>query len=931
MMTSSRPRDVGGSFASRRHHANTLSISDPSHHVTEAIGTLYGSDDNDSDSESRENRKSRPLSFLSYGEDQLPSRTREGDDVAESRPAMQRSHSDGVHLLPHDANASSGARQSGTNPSRLSMNRMPSYDGAPLSPTGSLPPLSPTPSLRDFQAAEGSMSMTNIDNPRDIAQELSNLQALRRMSMDVGSDPDLMPFQGIVPIPSIAPSGDDDESDPSRLLWVPANVHPELAPEQFKSFLERRVTSMKRRSGESMLSAEGSPSRNTSFGGDLRRTKSKLSRQIDNSSGRGGEGYVDGAERLERQKSLHDYATPELSLEELVKDPTKAVQKLTQDASEGSGSDVILPVAPGMGLRRSTRTQYRKGGSVRGERSAFSKRMAQRVSESSEEPMPPMPKLDAPPGHGISRVQTEPLPTAENFSRPKKSVRRQQGFSRDAAEPADVAGESPVEQSAQAAAASQQEQPSHGRNTSDPEEVQRTAEHAPFIEQTPQFEQLESSRHYPERSSSQSTAAQQSLEARAPPVPQHREQRTYSRDVKRPPPGRQGITPAPLDNVPGNTTQTMNDLTSPGGMTGLNSSRTDNLTMVPTFTLESDRKKRDSDSESTKSSSGWKWFKSEDKKKKEKEKDKDKDKDKDEQARRSKSVKAAEKPHENARLDVLQNAVENVVAKGRESLLLDRDSVDSKLQEERKRESIRKSSDGKKEKDGFFGSIFGNKKKSDRDSSSRKQLRPPSPEAPPLRQLRPDVDYPYTRFPILEERAIYRMAHIKLANPKRNLLSQVLLSNFMYSYLAKIQAMHPQLQVPVSPQQKRLEEERRRKEQEAQQAYLEQQMQQQSAQNSIDQYNFEYHRPADHYGDSEGEYVDENGELYDYDQGDARGGYDSHGQNGGYGYGHDPYGQQQQHHHHHHHYQQQQHQQHQQYYDGHDSQQQHHEEEEEMW
>ena len=43
--TSSRPRDVGGSFASRRGHAAQLSISDPSHHVTEAIGTLYGDDD----------------------------------------------------------------------------------------------------------------------------------------------------------------------------------------------------------------------------------------------------------------------------------------------------------------------------------------------------------------------------------------------------------------------------------------------------------------------------------------------------------------------------------------------------------------------------------------------------------------------------------------------------------------------------------------------------------------------------------------------------------------------------------------------------------------------------------------------------------------------------------------------------------------------
>lgn len=674
------------------------------------------------------------------------------------------------------------------------------------------------------------MSMTNIEDPKDIAQELSNLQALRRMSMDVGnsSDPDLMPFQGIVPIPSIAPSGDDDESDPSRLLWVPANVHPELAPEQFKSFLERRVNSMKRMSGESMLSSDGlqrSDSFASSFG-SLRRTKSKLSRQIDNSGGRGGDGYVDGAERLQRQGSINGYATPELSLDELVKDPTRAVQKLTQEASEGSGTnDVILPVAPGMGLRRSTRTQYRKSGSMRGERPTFSKRMAQKLSETQEEPAPALPNVDAPPGHGLSRVQSEPA-AAENFSRPKRSIKRQQGFTREATGPTEPLTDS---------SSHDEEQKLHERSKSDPEEAIQAAESAP------QMEQPEPARQYPERSSSQNAKVELSHDVHSPQLNQHRqpertEQYTSIRNDKQPPPGRQGITPAPLDNVPGNATQTMNDIAVRPGLPGSGSGRTDSLTMIPTFTADNDKKKaRDSDSESTKSSSGWKWFKSEDKKKKEKEKE--------EQAKRSKGAKSVDRSHENARLDVLQSSIENVVTKGRESLLLDRDSMDNKLQEERKKESSRKSNDGKKEKDGFFGSIFSSKKKGDKDVSSKKQQRPASPDPPPPRQLRPDVDYPYTRFPILEERAIYRMAHIKLANPKRNLLSQVLLSNFMYSYLAKIQAMHPQLQVPVSPQQKRLEEERRRKEQEAQQAYMEQQMQhQQSAQNSIDQYNFEYHR-----------------------------------------------------------------------------------------
>ena len=84
------------------------------------------------------------------------------------------------------------------------------------------------------------------------------------------------------------------------------------------------------------------------------------------------------------------------------------------------------------------------------------------------------------------------------------------------------------------------------------------------------------------------------------------------------------------------------------------------------------------------------------------------------------------------------------------------------------------------------------------------------------------------------------MAHIKLANPRRPLLSQVLLSNFMYSYLAIVQAMHPQMNIPISPQQKRLEEEARRKQQE--QEYMAQQGIAEGDEQDSDQYNFDYHR-----------------------------------------------------------------------------------------
>lgn len=54
------------------------------------------------------------------------------------------------------------------------------------------------------------------------------------------------------------------------------------------------------------------------------------------------------------------------------------------------------------------------------------------------------------------------------------------------------------------------------------------------------------------------------------------------------------------------------------------------------------------------------------------------------------------------------------------------------------------------------------------------------PLPPPSLSTLVMIDY---RFPVHVERAIYRLSHLKLANPKRSLREQVLLSNFMYAYL----------------------------------------------------------------------------------------------------------------------------------------------------
>jgi len=238
-----------------------------------------------------------------------------------------------------------------------------------------------------------------------------------------------------------------------------------------------------------------------------------------------------------------------------------------------------------------------------------------------------------------------------------------------------------------------------------------------------------------------------------------------------------------------------------------NDMSTSNLSFIPTLTVDkgADNKKK----EETKKS-GWGWLLG---------------KEEAEKAKPEKPKAKIVKPpqsHDNTRLDLLQSSIDGT-SKGRESLVLDRDGL--KLEEERKKESQRKSSESthKKEKEGLFSSIFGGKKsKAEKETHKRQHSRGLSPE-PPHKVLKPDIDYNWTRFSILEERAIYRMAHIKLANPRRALYSQVLLSNFMYSYLAKVQQMHPQMNLPTSAKQAKKQEREHKQSQHQQQQQQQQQ------------------------------------------------------------------------------------------------------------
>lgn len=494
------------------------------------------------------------------------------------------------------------------------------------------------------------------------------------------------------------------------------------------------------------------------------------------------------------------------------------LQRLNLESTDQPSEDVILPSVPGQSLRRSTRTQYRRG-STKGQPTRLS--YARRAGRSSglesgegsdDSPVTPsVPEVPAlPPSQseqllGPSRSNTEPISVharTTNFSRPGARSPPNSSQIKIESVPASntvlstgAAGDrstAPTQVQAQTRQW-QSRLSSHGRSSLQipPEnqtipkivlEIPQSSKEAPVQISTPSSSALSTStsiqNRLPERKSSRE-------EARAVSPPPQRVPVKQSSPLN----SQRGMPPGPRSN------QSLEQMSShPSPLPG-NDTNTSNLSFIPTLSEDKkvdDKKFKDIKKDDTKKSS-WGWLLG---------KEETENKDKRLEALHSKPKAKISKPpekHDNTRLDVLQNSIEG--GRGRESLVLDRNNL--KLDEERKKESTRKTSggDSKKEKDGLFSSIFGGgkKHKGDRDVSNKKSSlsRGLSPD-PPHKVLKPDVDYNWTRFSILEERAIYRMAHIKLANPRRALYSQVLLSNFMYSYLAKVQQMHPQMNLPTS-------------------------------------------------------------------------------------------------------------------------------------
>lgn len=671
----------------------------------------------------------------------------------------------------------------------------------------------------------------DYSKPEDVAQELSNLQAIRRMSMDVNSqDPDLPSFNPSFRVPAVAPpTHGADEGDPSRLFWVPARLHPELAPKEFKTFIEDKVKTIKRTStGEDSLLSPDGLSRHGSASGSLRRKKSMLSRQIDS-----GKNYQDGADRLESQRSSWDRPDGGVGLKELetlVTDPSGLARKMSGegqresldsavDVSPGTDDAPMFPGQAGQKLRRSTNTQYRRGSVRNRDKLPFSKRLAARqaggaVSETEDSPVS-SPNTEAPPVPHLplSRVQTEPTSSSAepliekfDFSRPGRKrapPSTAPGFLGELDFGESAGGEEEFFREQQQSPPANEPngvRTFQSRIASNPRTTASSigAVPVPQIVETPppdpSYPQLV---HHPERKSSRSPTSPEPPPTLPPqqPLPNRPrvQQQQQQQQAQQPRPNIPRHAPIQIQQQqqqqqqPGS--RTLDDMAAhpsalPGGGT-----RTDTLSFIPDMPDAKKVEKKKSKEERK-----WGFFRGKDE-------HNDRDRREEEAAKRAKAKSPRPGDESSSgRLDVLQQSIDG--GKPRESLVLDRNSI--RLEEERKKESNRKSGETvKKEKEGIFSGLFSSKKKDKEGSGKGSKQRGLSPE-PPMKIMKPDVDYNWTRFSIMEERAIYRMAHIKLANPRRELYSQVLLSNFMYSYLAKVQSQHPQLQVASGqPKQQR--------------------------------------------------------------------------------------------------------------------------------
>ncbi|KAF8892049.1 hypothetical protein BD779DRAFT_1784286 [Infundibulicybe gibba] len=194
---------------------------------------------------------------------------------------------------------------------------------------------------------------------------------------------------GVVGIVGTDENSNNPTDDPFHLFWVPASLHPEIAPAEFRAFLKEHSRSPSSVDGSSTPERSNSVT-SLSSSSSLGRKKSMLSRQYRPSENDGVENETVVPLRRNRS-SLYTNHGPQLTINDLQKleelaeeasesdDPTKlrnilrrslsmnmspsAIDRMDDIPEMGDEADVpIIVPPPGQILRRTARTRIRKPG-----------------------------------------------------------------------------------------------------------------------------------------------------------------------------------------------------------------------------------------------------------------------------------------------------------------------------------------------------------------------------------------------------------------------------------------------------------------------------------------------------------------------------------------------------------------------------------------
>ncbi|KAK9324339.1 hypothetical protein V1517DRAFT_317833 [Lipomyces orientalis] len=715
-----------------------------------------------------------------------------------------------------------------------------------------------------------------------VAQERNNIQALKRISLDASStsDPDL-PAANIALLqhgPTSPPAASQSSAASvgthqgfpfvdtpghqadSALLWVPAHLHPELAPKEWRTFVQERVAEIQQRTGangiltqsetntaspaspiSALLSVPGSSG---STGSGVIRRKSKLSREIDISD-ESVAGFEDGADVFQERSRAKSSEVRVSDLEWL---DTYARQTRSASGSPNipggivisEGNAIHAPLNRGRGLRRSQHTSRKNKRLLDSEK---------RLSMTSEETLSEDEKDERHEDTNLNVEQPSPLiATPPSYSVPDRGpqVTVTDGKLQLNINETDL-----------------------GSLDFDTDVVIEAAKFvdSPDLAVTPDELYHEGSGSTSSSSTSSSTVSSGSI-ARASSFPE----RTYSAKPSSRDAGRRDryrsssprpATPAPTSSIhrPSavsrlTSKRLITDMLSRSSSTSSNAvsdsaespatpfkrltpsdmhinavlsmpsmaaavsgdpnGRTNELSAVPA--PAPDPKTAEYHSQSAQPgpslmqrgkalTAGFgRLFTS----------DKDKEKDKKEERNQDRSL-----GHRSNAFKVNQSAPSrsgslpdlDKEARRRETIDLERpatpianvDKGSSKKEKESKlsnffgakKKALTKSNAGRRSKN-----KNGEKTKHVRTSRSSSSLSstytdpyvgksqspstPPSPSRAQMVNGNGGRPYYYSRFPLHVERAIYRLSHLKLANPRRPLCQQVLLSNFMYSYLELI-------------------------------------------------------------------------------------------------------------------------------------------------